>query len=98
MGARNLNSAVAITVALVATAAVVANASPASSSAFGVGVSDYAFDDASYSYCGAGLPADQAYSAVPDAKLELVQVVVRHGDRTPVHLIPNDNTTWTCDG
>ncbi|KAJ2889765.1 hypothetical protein IWW38_004510, partial [Coemansia aciculifera] len=97
MGIRNLNSVVVITVAFVATLAV-GNASPASSSTLGVGVSDYAFDDASYSYCDAGFPNDQAYSAVPDAKLELVQMLVRHGDRTPVHLIPNDNTTWTCDG
>ncbi|KAJ2826729.1 hypothetical protein FBU31_003365 [Coemansia sp. 'formosensis'] len=97
MGARTLNSVVVITVALVAAAAA-ANASPESSSSFGVGVSAFAFDDAAYSYCDAGFPDDQAYNAVPDAKLEFVQVVVRHGDRTPVHLIPNDNTTWTCDG
>ncbi|KAJ1921832.1 hypothetical protein GGI09_002409 [Coemansia sp. S100] len=96
MGARTLNSVVVITVALVAAAAV-ANASPASRSSFGVGVSAYPFDDASYNYCVADYPDDQTYNAVPDAKLELVQVVVRHGDRTPVHLLSNDNTTWTCD-
>ncbi|KAJ2254315.1 hypothetical protein GGI13_002228 [Coemansia sp. RSA 455] len=96
MGARTLNSVVVITVALVAAAAV-ANGSPASSSSFGVGVSAYPFDDASYNYCVADYPDDQTYNAVPDAKLELVQVVVRHGDRTPVHLLSNDNTTWTCD-
>ncbi|KAJ2063178.1 hypothetical protein GGI17_001914 [Coemansia sp. S146] len=97
MGARSLNSAAVITAALVAAAAV-ANASPASSSSFGVGVSAYPFDDASYNYCVAEYPDDQTYNAVPDAKLELVQMIVRHGDRTPVHLIPNDNTMWTCDG
>ncbi|KAJ2747008.1 hypothetical protein GGI20_000904 [Coemansia sp. BCRC 34301] len=95
MDAWKLN--LAVTVALV-TAAAVANTSPVSGSAFAAGVSAYDFDDTSYSYCDAGFPDDRAYASVPEAKLELVQVVVRHGDRTPVHLIPNDSTTWTCDG
>ncbi|KAJ2391978.1 hypothetical protein GGI05_002799, partial [Coemansia sp. RSA 2603] len=40
----------------------------------------------------------ESYAPLPDAQLQLVQAVVRHGDRTPVHQIPNDDTTWFCDG
>ncbi|KAJ1996690.1 hypothetical protein GGI04_005681, partial [Coemansia thaxteri] len=79
MGARALYSVAALAAVL----AAAAKASPEGSSSFGTGVSAYAFDDAAYSYCDAGYPVSQGYSAVPDAKLELVQVVVRHGDRTP---------------
>ncbi|KAJ1941123.1 hypothetical protein EC988_006845 [Linderina pennispora] len=28
----------------------------------------------------------------------MVQVVVRHGDRTSYTVLPNENETWTCDG
>ncbi|KAJ2474320.1 hypothetical protein EV174_005623, partial [Coemansia sp. RSA 2320] len=94
MGARALYSVAALAAVL----AAAAKASPEGSSSFGTGVSAYAFDDAAYSYCDAGYPVSQGYSAVPDAKLELVQVVVRHGDRTPVNLIPDDTTTWNCNG
>ncbi|KAJ1829595.1 hypothetical protein LPJ56_000244 [Coemansia sp. RSA 2599] len=58
----------------------------------------YVFDDSEYSYCNPRYPTSQTYSAVPDAQLQFVQTIVRHGDRTPVHLIPNDENTWTCDG
>ncbi|KAJ2842330.1 hypothetical protein J3B02_005613, partial [Coemansia erecta] len=61
------------------------------------GVNSYAFDDSEYTYCNPGYPTSQTYSTVPDAQLEFVQTVVRHGDRSPVHLIPNDDTSWTCD-
>ncbi|KAI8324200.1 phosphoglycerate mutase-like protein [Martensiomyces pterosporus] len=65
---------------------------------YDTGVSKYTFDDASYNYCQAAVPSCQTYKAVPNAKLEFVQLVVRHGDRTTEHVIPNEDTTWTCDG
>ncbi|KAJ1946627.1 hypothetical protein FBU59_001984 [Linderina macrospora] len=61
-------------------------------------VSQYNFDDASYNYCQATYPSAQSYSSVPDATLEMVQVVVRHGDRTSYVVLPNENETWNCDG
>ncbi|KAJ2234320.1 hypothetical protein H4R99_003085 [Coemansia sp. RSA 1722] len=61
-------------------------------------IAHYVFDDSSYTYCDPGYPTNSSYTAVPDAQLEFVQTIVRHGDRTPVHVIPNDENTWTCDG
>ncbi|KAJ1948104.1 hypothetical protein FBU59_001749, partial [Linderina macrospora] len=60
--------------------------------------SQYNFDDAGYNYCQAGFPSTQSYIPVPDATLEMVQVVVRHGDRTSYVVLPNENETWNCDG
>ncbi|ORX72954.1 phosphoglycerate mutase-like protein [Linderina pennispora] len=51
-----------------------------------------------YTYCQASYPSASTYTAVPNAELELVQLVVRHGDRTPNAIIPHEDTTWTCDG
>ncbi|KAJ1834699.1 hypothetical protein LPJ63_001749 [Coemansia sp. RSA 2711] len=72
------------------TAAAASNAEP--------GISSVALDDSSYNYCNPGYPSVQSYTSLPGATLEFVQAVVRHGDRTPVSYIPNDDSTWRCDG
>ncbi|KAJ2725506.1 hypothetical protein GGI07_001262 [Coemansia sp. Benny D115] len=81
-----------------ATGAPADGASSAVSTTFNTEISKYNFDDSSYSYCNPGYPLSDTYTSVADAQLEFVQLSVRHGDRTPVHLIPNDSTTWNCDG
>ncbi|KAJ2806225.1 hypothetical protein H4R20_001769 [Coemansia guatemalensis] len=85
-----------VTVAAAAATAARLEATP--NSAFDTDVANYTYDASSYSYCDPGYPSAQSYSEVPGAKLELLQLVVRHGDRTPVNLIANEATTWTCDG
>ncbi|PIA19164.1 phosphoglycerate mutase-like protein [Coemansia reversa NRRL 1564] len=91
-----------VTVVAAATAATAAKLetppNSAASSAFDTDVANYKYDDSSYSYCNPGYPSVQSYSKVPGAELELLQLVVRHGDRTPVNLIANETTSWTCDG
>ncbi|KAJ1902017.1 hypothetical protein LPJ66_000341 [Kickxella alabastrina] len=87
-----------LTVATIAAAAVSTAAAAEVSTTLNTDVTKYSFNDANYTYCDPGYPQTQSYAAVPDAQLEFVQAVVRHGDRTPVHLIPNDETTWNCDG
>eukprot|EP00299_Pterocystis_sp_00344_P019454 c9649_g1_i4.p1 GENE.c9649_g1_i4~~c9649_g1_i4.p1 ORF type:complete len:169 (-),score=31.54 c9649_g1_i4:213-689(-) len=51
------------------------------------------------SYCQADMisPRDYAPPRTP-ATLEQIQVVVRHGDRVPCNVLPNEQTTWDCDG
>ncbi|KAJ2354741.1 Nuclear actin-protein involved in chromatin remodeling, partial [Coemansia sp. RSA 2618] len=78
-------------------AVVAAAASAKGNSAFETDVAHYVLDDSSYSYCNPRYPSAQSYSPLPGAKLELVQAVVRHGDRPPVHYISNDDSTWRCD-
>ncbi|KAI8324201.1 phosphoglycerate mutase-like protein [Martensiomyces pterosporus] len=72
--------------------------SSSSSSTLNTDVSEYNFDDSGYTYCQAPFPSKDSYTAIPDAEVELVQLVVRHGDRTTEHILPNEDTTWTCDG
>ncbi|KAJ1959723.1 hypothetical protein GGI12_004188 [Dipsacomyces acuminosporus] len=91
-------SPLSIAVALLAAAAAAQSAPAAEGSAFSTDLDKYNFDDGSYNYCDPGYPSRQTYTAVPDATLQFVQLVVRHGDRTPVHVIPHDDTTWNCDG
>lgn len=55
------------------------------------------FPGSPYTYCDAVFPSADSYEPLPNAELKMVQVVVRHGDRSPVHLIPHDKTRWTCD-
>ncbi|KAJ1957397.1 hypothetical protein EC988_000849, partial [Linderina pennispora] len=38
-----------------------------------------------------------AYVPIPHADLEFVQLIVRHGDRTPYVTLSHDNATWRCD-
>ncbi|KAJ2709259.1 hypothetical protein H4R19_004345, partial [Coemansia spiralis] len=89
---------VAVVAVAAATAMAAASPRPGDPSAFEVDVAHWSYDDSSYNYCDATYPSAQTYSTVPDAQLELVQMVVRHGDRPPVNHIPHDDSTWTCDG
>ncbi|KAJ2725505.1 hypothetical protein GGI07_001261 [Coemansia sp. Benny D115] len=61
-------------------------------------ISNYDFDDSSFNYCDATYPMSSSYTAVPKATLEFVQLIVRHGDRTPVLVAPGQDVTWNCDG
>ncbi|KAJ1736236.1 hypothetical protein LPJ61_000020 [Coemansia biformis] len=94
---RSIAPAVVAAVAAVVAAAAADMPRPDSASAFKVDVARYDYDDSSYNYCDAEYPLAKTYSAVPGAQLELVQMMVRHGDRTPVNYIPHNDTTWTCD-
>ncbi|KAI9501773.1 hypothetical protein GGI26_005710 [Coemansia sp. RSA 1358] len=58
----------------------------------------WSFDSPAYTYCDPSYPSAESYNKVPDASLELVQMVVRHGDRSPVNLISHDDSTWDCNG
>ncbi|KAI8324834.1 phosphoglycerate mutase-like protein [Martensiomyces pterosporus] len=94
---------VVVAIATSAHAGAAAAASPNPSNAaigntFNTDINSYSFDDSSYNYCHPGYPSGESYSAVPNATLEFVQLVVRHGDRTPVHLIPREDVTWNCGG
>ncbi|KAJ2163125.1 hypothetical protein GGF46_000054 [Coemansia sp. RSA 552] len=90
-------ASVAIAAAAAAAAANAEPANPVDNSAFETDVSHYQFDDSEYNYCDPGYPSASSYTAVPDATLELVQAVVRHGDRTPIRLIADDSdTSWAC--
>ncbi|RKO91652.1 histidine phosphatase superfamily, partial [Blyttiomyces helicus] len=51
--------------------------------------------DPTYNYCKAATPAG-TYQPLAAAQLRLVQLVTRHGDRTPTALVPNDSSTWNC--
>ncbi|KAJ1668168.1 hypothetical protein EV178_000829 [Coemansia sp. RSA 1646] len=68
------------------------------STTYNTGVADYDFDDAGYTYCNAEYPDKSTYTAVKDATLEFLQLVVRHGDRAPSYFSSDLNTTWTCSG
>ncbi|KAJ1916520.1 hypothetical protein H4219_003735 [Mycoemilia scoparia] len=50
----------------------------------------------SYDYCKAPAPSAKDYKPVPNAKLEFVQLVVRHGDRTSLNMMPHDEATWNA--
>eukprot|EP00899_Mesostigma_viride_P019588 jgi/Mesvir1/27630/Mv07361-RA.1 len=55
--------------------------------------------DGKYDYCGPGvMPAPEEYEELPleSAKLLLVQMVARHGDRAPVTPLPQGVATWHC--
>ncbi|KAJ2783210.1 hypothetical protein H4R18_001811 [Coemansia javaensis] len=91
---------VAIAAVVAAAAGAVAAApGPNPDSAFEVDVAHYRYDDSAYDYCYAEYPSAQTYAPVADAQLELVQAVVRHGDRTPVNYIAPraGDEPWACD-
>eukprot|EP00727_Mastigamoeba_balamuthi_P001487 m51a1_g11335 hypothetical protein (395) ;mRNA; r:144977-146729 len=50
-----------------------------------------------YDYCEAGLP--EQHPLPFDASLVQVAVVTRHGDRTPISVLPrnHENVVWECD-
>jgi hypothetical protein len=48
-------------------------------------------------YCGVQLGTEYELPVVPASqRLALVQVVTRHGARTPYQAIPGDRTVWHC--
>ncbi|KAJ3179328.1 Acid phosphatase-like protein 2 [Geranomyces variabilis] len=49
-----------------------------------------------YNLCEATVPDASTYAVPPGATLELVQIITRHGDRTPTEHLPNDNGEWDC--
>eukprot|EP00899_Mesostigma_viride_P019585 jgi/Mesvir1/27628/Mv07360-RA.2 len=53
-----------------------------------------------YDYCGANvMPSPEDYTDFPvdEAKLLLVQTIARHGDRSPIAVLPHeDGATWDC--
>ncbi|KAJ1965092.1 hypothetical protein GGI12_001008 [Dipsacomyces acuminosporus] len=69
-----------------------------SGTTYDTSVAEYSFDDAGYTYCQAAFPSPKSYKPVPNASLEFVQLIVRHGDRTTEQILPNEDSTWTCDG
>ncbi|ORY02207.1 phosphoglycerate mutase-like protein [Basidiobolus meristosporus CBS 931.73] len=55
------------------------------------------YDDG-YNYCQASRPSKSTYKPLPHARLVHVQLVVRHGDRTPVWpLTYEHDVSWDCD-
>ncbi|KAJ1798941.1 hypothetical protein LPJ75_006756, partial [Coemansia sp. RSA 2598] len=67
------------------------------SSTYNTDISNYDFDDSSFNYCQADFPSNASYVPVANATLEFVQVVVRHGDRSPALVAPHQDVTWNCD-
>ncbi|KAJ3162679.1 hypothetical protein HDU86_003652 [Geranomyces michiganensis] len=49
-----------------------------------------------YNLCEATIPDPSTYTIPPGATLELVQMITRHGDRTPTEHLPNDDGVWDC--
>ncbi|KAI9144994.1 histidine phosphatase superfamily [Paraphysoderma sedebokerense] len=52
---------------------------------------------ASPQYCQAGMPHQLTYRPLQDAKLLQVQIVARHGDRTPIHSYSPDQVVEFTD-
>ncbi|KAK9718795.1 hypothetical protein K7432_005241 [Basidiobolus ranarum] len=51
-----------------------------------------------YDYCQAPTPSGKEYKPMPNAKLVHLQLLIRHGDRSPVYPNPNEHdVTWDCD-
>ena len=48
-----------------------------------------------YNYCQAQFPHHHDYHPIPGGRLVQLQVLVRHGDRTPIDHLPED-VTWNC--
>ncbi|KAJ3009697.1 hypothetical protein HKX48_007791 [Thoreauomyces humboldtii] len=54
--------------------------------------------DPGYDLCEARIPNANAYESLPNGVLRVVQVITRHGDRTPTEHLPNDDGVWDCSG
>ncbi|KAI9599256.1 histidine phosphatase superfamily [Syncephalis fuscata] len=51
-----------------------------------------------YNYCQADYPANHTYQPLADARLVHVQMLIRHGDRSPVMtILPNEMADWRCE-
>ncbi|RKP07578.1 histidine phosphatase superfamily [Thamnocephalis sphaerospora] len=54
--------------------------------------------DDDYTLCEAKTPDHTTYRTLPGAQLVHIQVVTRHGDRTPaMAILPNEQADWRCD-
>ncbi|KAJ1650582.1 hypothetical protein IWQ61_008654 [Dispira simplex] len=49
-----------------------------------------------YNYCHPSMPDPNKYKGMRDAELKLVQVIIRHGDRTPLKPLPKLREHWQC--
>lgn len=48
-------------------------------------------------YCGADMMDPVEYKPLKNAGLVNVQIIHRHGDRSPNHVLPFEDVTWHCD-
>ncbi|KAJ3280202.1 Acid phosphatase-like protein 2 [Borealophlyctis nickersoniae] len=56
-------------------------------------------DPRPYNYCFAPLPEPATYEKVPNARLQSLQIISRHGDRSPSIALPHENVAWAeCTG
>ncbi|KAJ3040874.1 Acid phosphatase-like protein 2 [Rhizophlyctis rosea] len=54
--------------------------------------------DPNYSYCQAAYPETTTYQPIPSARLQTLQIITRHGDRSPSLSLPYEPTPWDmCD-
>ncbi|KAJ2865753.1 hypothetical protein FB639_005077, partial [Coemansia asiatica] len=67
------------------------------STTYNTDISSYNFDDSKFNYCQANYPSSSTYTSVANTTLEFVQLIVRHGDRTPALVVPGQDVTWNCD-
>ncbi|KND04209.1 uncharacterized protein SPPG_01642 [Spizellomyces punctatus DAOM BR117] len=49
-----------------------------------------------FAYCHARTPDVETYKRPKDAKLLQTIAVIRHGDRSPIAVLPYENVTWEC--
>ncbi|ORX88855.1 phosphoglycerate mutase-like protein [Basidiobolus meristosporus CBS 931.73] len=64
---------------------------PVSLASYEIGVNEH--------YCSATTPTAETYSVPKGVELRHVQVIVRHGDRTPISILPQQskyNVLWNC--
>jgi len=59
---------------------------------------DHASPSWPYDYCSAEMNRSDQYKPMEQGRLVKLQVVFRHGDRSPIRVLPNEaNATWRCD-
>jgi len=55
------------------------------------------YDSSKLNYCQAGRPSVNDYKSIDGYTLQSVQIVTRHGDRTPLTLLKNnEENVWQC--
>lgn len=59
---------------------------------FTLNIDDY--NNFTSNYCQANFPIPEEYVKPKNAKLKMVQIITRHGDRSPTHALPNENVSW----
>jgi len=56
------------------------------------------YDSSKLNYCQAGRPSLKNYKSIDGFTLKSVQIVTRHGDRTPITVVKNnEDVTWQCN-